>query len=276
MANLLDTIRQNSQPQQAGVTDETQKLQTLLRAKSGKASSGSAVGASNLGEQQAVVDTNTQLQSQVAPAAAIQAQSLAGQQQAQQQQEQLQTSEIEQSRKFDTIQNRLKTESLLSEFERNKGQIDLNRDRANAEQLGQQIRLQDKQYTDNLSREGAQARLNDSLSFNKAIARSTFGDAEEILQKGLKGKSVLDANDREFSKSLAQMGIEDAWGMFRADQRASQQRAMWTGIGSVVGAAAGAAGKSGPSPSAAAPSGDLTTTASTSSYGSGDAGGIVS
>jgi hypothetical protein len=243
MANLLDTIRQNSQPQKVGVTDESNKLQTLLRAKSGKSVGGSGIAASNLGEQQAVVDTNTQLQSQVAPAAELQNQSLAGQQQGQQQQEQIQTAEIEQGRKFDTIQSRLKTEATLSEFERNKGQIDLNRDRARVEQLGQQIRLQDKKYTDNLQREGQKSRLDDELEFRKQLTKSTLGDSQEILEKGLKGKSVLDANDREFSKSLAQMGIDDAWSMFRSQQRADQQRALYTGIASVTGAGVGAYGQ---------------------------------
>ncbi len=241
MANLLDTIRQNTQPQQAGMTDETQRLQTLLRAKSGKSLGGSAVGASNLAEQQAVTQTNQQL-GQVAGQAEIQNQQLEGQQAQQQQAEQIQTAEIDQSRKFDTIQNKLKTEALLNDFERNKGQIDLNRDRARAEQLGAQIRLQDKQYIDNLSREGSKARLDDQLEFNKQIAKSTFGNSEQILKKNLGNREVIDASDREFSKSLTQMGVDDAWSMFRSEQAANRQKAMWTGIGSLATAAVGAAG----------------------------------
>jgi hypothetical protein len=109
----------NSQPQQQGVTDETSKLQTLLRAKSGKASAGGPVASSNLGETQAVTQTNQQL-GQVAAQNEIQNQTNEQQSLAQDQSAQLQNAETNQSRRFDTIQNRLKTDSLLSEYERNK------------------------------------------------------------------------------------------------------------------------------------------------------------
>lgn len=244
MPNLLDAIRGNSQPQKAGVTDETQKLQTLLRAKSGKAISSGPTLSSNLQESQAVDQTNAQL-GQVAAQAGLQQQGLQQQQQQAQQSEQLQSAEIAQGRQFDTMQTRLKTDALLSEFERNKGQLDLNRERANVEQLGTGIRLSDKQYTDNLQREGQKSRLDDEITFKEELLRTQLGDQQEIMEKNLGNKGILEANDREFQKSLAQMGIDDAWSMFRAQQRADQQKAMWTGIGSIATAGIGAAGKMG-------------------------------
>jgi hypothetical protein len=120
--------------------------------------------------------------------------------------------------------------------------LDLSKDKANAEQIGVTLRLGDQQYVSNLQREGAKARLDDDNTFKTEMLKTSLGDQQEILEKNLGNKSILDASDREFQKSLAQMGIDDAWAMFRADQRAGQQQAMWTGIGNVATAGVGAYG----------------------------------
>lgn len=275
MANLLDTIRQNNPGvQQQGVTDESSKLQTLLRAKSGKAVGGSGVSASNLGEQAAVAQTNNQMQNQVAPAAEIQNQGQQAQQAQQTQTTNLQTQDVEQQRKFDTIQNKMKTNQLMSEFERNKGSIDLARDKSQLEQLGFQLRLQDKGYLDNLQREGNTRRLGDQQEFNEALADSVLGDQRQLLEKGLGNKSILDADDREFKKSLANMDSAYAYDMFRKDQSAAKERAMWSGIGGLATAGVGAYGSmSKPAPGAAP--GAPASSGATGDISSGSAGSIA-
>lgn len=255
MPNLLDTIRQNSLPQQQGVTDETSKLQALLRAKSGKAVPGSEVAASNLGEQQAVAQGNQQIQTQVAPAIQMQQAGQEAQSAGIQQQEEQQVQQIEQTRKFDNIQNKLKTQQLLNDLERDKGRIDLARDKARLEQVGAQLRLQDKKYIDNLQREGQKARLGDSINFQESMAQSVLGSNKELLEKNLGNKSILDVNDRDFQKSLAQMGASDAYKMFKDDAKAQKERALYTGIGGLVSAGAGAYGASAGAKGGAAPGG---------------------
>lgn len=243
MANLLDTIRQNNQqltkPQ--GVSDQTAQLSTLLRAKSGKQVGTPSIASSSLGEQQAVAETNQSLQG-VRNQASIQQAGLEQQQAAEQQQTQLQKADIRQQNKFDTIQNKLKTDSLLSELERNKGKLDTARYQSSMEQLGANLRLQNTQYIDNLEREGARARLDDDVKFKEEMARATFGDQQDLLQKALGNKSVLDANEREFQKSMAQMGLDDSYAMFRAQQRNEAQRALYSGIGAITTAGIGAYG----------------------------------
>lgn len=275
MANLLDTIRTNNPAnQQQGVTDETSKLQALLRAKSGKAVGDSGVAASNLGEQSAVAGANQQMQNQVAPQVQIQ-QAGQQQQQAQQQQtEKLQTQEIEQQRKFDTIQNKMKTNQMLSDFERSKGTIDLARDKSSLEQLGFQLRLQDKSYLDNLQREGSARRLGDQQDFNQAMAESVLGDNQEVLEKNLGNKSILDADDREFKKSLANMDAADAYKMFKKDQKAAKDRALWSALGAGTQAGGSMAGSMGGGASKA-PATNTGTTVATGDISTGDAGNVT-
>lgn len=241
MANLLQTIRQNSQPQEQGVTDETQKLQTLLRAKSGKALAGPGVVSSNLGEQQAVANTNQQIQQEVAPQAAIQNAGLEQQQAGIQQQEQQQRSDIAQSRRFDTLQTRIKTDQILSDLERNKGKIDLARDGARLEQLGSNLRLENQKYVQDLQREGSRARLNDELAFREATARATMGNNMEIMNKSIDNNTFLKANDRDFKRKVAQIDIGSAYQMFNNEIAAGKQQAMWSGLGSLAKAGVNAA-----------------------------------
>lgn len=229
--NLLDSIRQNSAVPQQGVTDESQKLQTLLRAKSGKAIGGSGIASSNLGEQQAVVNTNQQIQAQVAPQAAIQTAGLEQQSQDIQQQEQLQTADISQAKRFDTIQTRLKTDQLLSDMERDKGRVDVLKDNARLEQLGQNLRLQTREYTDNLAREGAAARLDTDLAFKEAVLRNSMGTDMQNMNKAIDNNAVLTANDRDFARKVAQINVRDAMGIFAATAKGENDKAMWGAVG---------------------------------------------
>lgn len=260
MANLLDTIRQNNQAaatQKQGVTDETGKLAALLRAKSGKEVGGGDFSSSNLGEQQAVANTNTQTASTLAPAVQVQTAGLETQQAAQQQQVDAQKSELAQNRRFDTIQARIKTDALLQDLEQNKGRIDQQRKDAAVNQVAQNLRLQNSQYIDSLQKEGARSRLDDENSFNEELAKTTFGDNRELLEKSLGNKSILDASDNEFSVAMGQMTQQNAYDIFRNDMKAEKERGMMGAIGGLVTSAVGAAASGGGSktPAASSPAG---------------------
>lgn len=242
MATLLDAIQQNSQPQKQGQTDTTQSLQGLLRAKSGKQVGGGDTVSSNLGEQSEVAQTNSQLQNQVAPQAAIQQQGLQQQQAGQQQQADIQGQQIEQQKSFNTIQSNLKTNQILSDLERQKGQIDMNTQKANLEQVGFNLRLQNQQYVDNLQMEGQKARLDDANQFRQELTKTMFDDNQQVLEDKLGKSTLLDASDNSFRHALAQMSVDDAWGMFNANKEAEKQRALYSGIGALATAGVGAAG----------------------------------
>lgn len=242
--NLLDTIRNNSQAMQKpqGVTDQTQQLGTLLRAKTGKSVGGSAVGPSNLGEQQAVVQTNQTLQNEVAPQAAVQQAGLQAQQAGQQQSFNAQQQDITQNRKFDNIQTQMKTNSLLQDLEQSKGKVDAAQYQANVEQLGTNLRLQNQQYVDNLKREGDRARLDDENTFKEQMTATTFDNAQVILQDNLHNKSILDASDDDFHKAVSAMGVDDAYAMMRAQMQASDTAGFYQAAGAAAQSGIGAYG----------------------------------
>lgn len=245
MANLLDTIRNNSTAaatQPAGVTDQTQTVASLLRAKSGKAVGGGDIAASNLQETSAVDQTNQTLQNQVAPQAAIQQAGIEQQAMGQAQTAGIQKQEVAQNRAFNTMQNKLRTEELLAGFERDQGQLDLDRNKAQVNQFAQNLRLQNDKYVSDLQREGDRNRLNDANSFAEQYARESFDNNDELMQKKFNNISIASANDRDFQKSLAQMDIADAYSAFKAEQAANKQRAMYEGIGSITQAGIGAYG----------------------------------
>lgn len=240
--SLLDAIRNNSQAmtQGQGVTDETSKVANLMRARTGKASTGSPIAQSNLGEQGAVATTNSTMQNQVAPAAAIQQAGLEQQQAGQQSQLAAQEQGIQQSRKFDSQQSQTKVDQILSDLERNKGTIDFQKDKAALEQVGQNLRLSNQKYVDELQREGSRMRLNDENSFAQEIARVGYGDNQKLLEKNLNNKSILKASDREFQMSMANLGLDASYQMFQNSAAGKAQAAQYTAAGSAITSGIGA------------------------------------
>jgi hypothetical protein len=63
-----------------------------------------------------------------------------------------------------------------------------------------------------------------------------------MLETKLGNQSVLSASDRDFKKSLAQMGASDAYTMFKDEMAAAKERALYSGIGALATAGIGAYG----------------------------------
>jgi hypothetical protein len=241
--DLLTAIRQNSQQatQNQGVTDETQKAQDLLSARTGKDQGSSGVKTTtNLGEKQAVAQTNQQL-GLLAQGAAAQNQGLAQAQESQQNQFNQQSQAIGQERQGLQLRNSLQTNEILNNLKRSKGDIDQKQYEAQMDQVAQDVRLQTKSYVDNLQREAGKARLNDKFSFEEQLVKDQFGDSGKLLQKQLGNKSILDASDREFEEATAKMGINESYAAFKRELQGQKQAAMWSSIGALTNAGIGAA-----------------------------------
>lgn len=245
MASLLDIIRGNSNQaatQKQGVTDETQKLQGLLRAKSGKAISNPAMGASNLGEQSAVQANNEQIQGVVAPQAQIQNQTMRQQELEQDQSNKILQSETAQSRRSDDLRTQIQTDQMLADLERGKGKVDTAQYKANLDQVAQNLRLQNRQYVDDLKRNGQMSRLEDDVTFKETLQETVYGDATDLLNQKLGNKSILDANDNQFQQMTARMGANDAYAVYAADAKSRQDRALWESLAGMSQAGIGAYG----------------------------------
>lgn len=259
MANLLEAL----QPQ---MQDTTSGLATLLRAKSGKVVSGPSTAISTQQEQGALAQTAQQMQP-VQQAEAIQQ---AGQQQQAreiEQKTQQQQADIAQQRQANELQTQLRTNELLQELEQGKGRIDVERYKSNLEQIGQNLRLSNREYVDNLQREGARARLNDKIQFEEQLNQSILQDNKELLERQLGNKSILAVNDRQFSIMLEKMGFQTAMDLLNNELKAERERGTATAIGGLVTAGIGAASQYSQSRSTGI--GQSNVTSSTGPYQSG-------
>lgn len=212
MANLLETIRKNRSAlatEQAPLTDETQRTQELLQAKTGKALGPSETATSNIAEQVAVGGTQAQIQQL--------GQQLQQQQAAedieglrQTQQERLQRGELDQARKFQTIQTKMETNKLLNELQRDKATLDLEKDKSRLEQTAFLLAMQDKRYVDNLQAIGRRNRFDNQQQFNEELQKQIMGAEVDLFKTKLNQQDILAVSDREFREMLAGMSFEEA------------------------------------------------------------------
>lgn len=225
MANLLDTIRRNRSSlagEPAPLTDETQKVGALLRAKTGRQVGPQDAAVSNLGEQSAVDQANRQL-GQLGTGMQIQQQGEDLAAAGQEQQASQARADINQASRFNTVQNQLKTNQLLNDLTRDKGTLDMEKDRARLEQASFLLAMQDKKYTDELQEIGRRRRLDDSAAFQQEMEQMAFGDNLDLLKTKLGNENVLAASDREYKKALSQLSIDDALEIARMEMAAEEK-----------------------------------------------------
>jgi hypothetical protein len=236
MATLLDKIQQNlNQPEvqlNLGVQDNTSLAEKLLRGKSGKATTRS-MGSSNIQEQVAQQDTNAQLQ-QLALTGQQQAVSLGQDQNAQQQKEQAARQELEQNRQQSLLQARLDSNRILQDLEQNRQELGLDKQKAQLEQLGHSLALQDKKYTDRLQQEGNRMRLDNAASFADEIARQDLGNGLDVLKSSLGMNNILAEDDRTFRRKLGQISLQDALSLAKQSSKAASTQQLYSGLGGII------------------------------------------
>lgn len=261
MASLLDTIRQNSGAiagQKQGLSDTSNQVAGLLRAKSGKAVGGGDTGASNLGEQQAVAQTNNTMQNTVAPQAATQQVAADVQATGAAQQQQQAVAGVAQARKFDDMNTKMRINSTLQDLEQSKGKLSAQDETAKVNMAAQNLRLQNSAYIQQLTQEGQMSRLNNDLDFKTELAKASMGDNEELMRTELGNKSIIDVNENDFRKAMGEMTADRAYDIFKNAEQNEKDRAIYTGISAVGSAAVGAAGSASKPSSSAAPASNNT------------------
>jgi hypothetical protein len=232
---LLETLQQNlgqgAAPVQMG---QTQTVADILRAKQGKVGGqGGAPAASSLGAQAAA--NQTQLMGQQ--------QATQGQLQGQQIQQQnldekasyaQQSAAIESKQQTITQQAQIKADQILQEASQQGRQLTFDQDADKLEQLGFNIRLQDKQYVSNLEIQGSKQRLNDANSFNQAMVKAQFGDDYNILSSKLDFNKVMSDNENDFLSQMQNIDINVALQMAGTAAEQANQQALYGGVGGLV------------------------------------------
>lgn len=242
---LFETINQSLTKQPtAPQLGQTEQAQSLLRTKLGKANAGTSAVPRASAMQENVAAKQAQLGGeQLQQEGQIQAQQL-GQQQAE-------TAVKEQENLKDILSKRedikqsfnLDTENLLQDAERNRQRLNTDEYKAKMEQVGFNIRLNNKQYTDALEREAAYQNLDNDINFKYAMANQIFKDDQAVLGEYLDFQRLIDADERAYQEELSKMDDDYAYKVAEAELQSAQKQGKYEALGKVASAGASAYGQ---------------------------------
>ena len=230
--NLLESLNK-TQTQRAAqpVPGQTANLRQMLAAKSGKAGATSGPAISNVAEQQALADFNqaatTQQKQGQARAEQTALQKQAQDQQFSQGQQRLGLQETKQAQAFEKA-----TDKIANNLERFKDDLSSKEGQQALSETLFARRLADKQYMADLSRAGQERRLNDSNAFALEAGKSAFDNWKEIFANEEQFAKMMDADNAEFQKGLAQMNIDTARAVLADNIKAANMQAQYGAIGS--------------------------------------------
>lgn len=256
MATLLDALKKNLGQVGAPepVADETGTVQQLLSARKGIVGPASALGPRGLSVAEAGARAGAQQElAQTSQAGQLQATQLGQAAQEQQQQQQSQAANIEFQRQQNKLQSRIQTEAILRNLEQGRTALAEDKRQAGMEQVAANLRLQTDSYINQLQLEGARSRLQDDLSFDRAMKQQIASDNISLLQLKLNNQSLLDSNDRDFKKQLAQIDMDTAVQMAKQDAAFAAQQGQIQTFGQLATTGIGAYGKLAERPSTAQP-----------------------
>jgi hypothetical protein len=243
MANsLLDAIKQNKQnvSKPLGVTGLgfTNTINQTIQAKSGKTGTNQGLGQTgSLGEEQGLEQANLQMANLNDQANASNAQIGLQEEEQTQKFEQGKQSLVQESAA--QKQNlRIKSMQLLDQLELAQNDLNTKQKIAGLEQAGFLLAQQDKDYMNQLEMEGKKRRLDDEANFRLELQKTTLGDMYDLFQDDLAFKGMFNANEREFTRQLAQIDINTAINIGRAQIQESNTQAIFTGVGGLASAGA--------------------------------------
>lgn len=132
-------------------------------------------------------------------------------------------------------------DDIFANFKQSSQELEFREDAAQLEQFGFNLALSDKTYMDELSRIGRQRNMDSELAFQAEMNDIILGaDLSETMDE-LGFAKKFGAQQREWEKTLTEMGADAKIELARAMIRDDAKRRTVEGIGSAVGAAAGAA-----------------------------------
>ena len=220
-----------------------EQSQKMAQATTGKESAGvPGAAVSNIAEQVAgdqLAEQQKQLQQQAGMAERQQ------QTAEEEQYLQLQDQELDYRSKGIQIKQEFNSQlsKLLQDFKEKGDDLSLDKSRAAAEQIGALTRLQNDKYVSELKINGAKRRLTNKKEFADAALESQFSNQLTLLQDDFKFRSLIKANDREFSVKLAEMGFDDALALLDSEMEGNKEAMLWRGIGGLAEAGIQAAAK---------------------------------
>lgn len=233
MASLLEQLRQ-----QGPTGNQTEAVQNLLQARSGKAvGAGGGPRASNIQEQVQNKLTETQL-TDVAQQASLQAQQRGQEQRGVEQQFAQQKAELTEQDISSQETYQRQVEATLKDYERNIKILDVTKQGAKIEQMGFQLRLSNQNYIMQLKDAAARDRITNSLAFNEALQRTIFADEIDLISSDLDFRMLLKADDAEFQKMLARIDIDTALAIASSQAKDTAAQQTVSGVNQLIQAGA--------------------------------------
>jgi len=233
MATLLEQLRQ-----QGPTGTQTQQVESLLSARSGKATGpGAAPRATNIQEQVQDQLTRNQL-TDVAQQANLQSQQQGQEQRAVEQQFAQQKAQLDEQSISSQETYQRQVEASLKDYQRIIKQLDVAKQGAKVEQLGFQLRLSNQNYIMKLKDTAARDKITSAVSFNEALQRTVFADEIDLLSSDLDFRMLLKADDATFNKMLAQIDIDTALEIAKAQAKDTAAQQTVSGVNTLIQAGA--------------------------------------
>lgn len=235
LQKIQQSLAQKAQPQQAtGILGQTEALETLSRAASGKALT-AGEGPSRSRQAEKAVASQVQ-RGQRALQEQIQMEALGQAQQTKAMEDKATLdNKILSSERLDIQEKFLaKQKEIITGFVNSGRQLDLKKDKARAEQAGFMMRLNTDYYITDLTNEANRAMLQDELQFDEELARTLFDEELDLFNDDLDFRAMINADEREFELDVANINIDFALKMGESEARGESQRQMWSGFGTLV------------------------------------------
>lgn len=229
----LTGLTQNKPLLQQPASPFGQQAQNILAAQTGKERLPGALQGpkkSFLGEAAAQDQTKQELgqvaQQRGTQSALMQAEQARMKEQEQQQQELITEDEMNNKEELLT-----RGEEIMQEWRNQGTSLDLNKKKAQTEQLGFIARLSDDAYVNNLQREGRKSRLSNKLKFQEELQKSIFDDERELFENDISFRQALKKDSREFAEMMAQQGLDWKQALSVAEMKSKANEQIWTGVG---------------------------------------------
>lgn len=243
MASILENVKRGLETAPASPQLGAQEqVQQLTRATTGKAvGSGTTPALSQQGQAQAAQQTQAQ-QRQMQ----LQQQEVSGQLGAAERQIEkekvLQKQKISQSEIALKERGYQKLSEILDNFAQNKDKLSLDKKKAQVEQAGFLLRLNNEKYITKLQIEGKKARLQNELQFKESLTLAIFAEERELLQSNLGFQSLINAEQREFRSKLEYMSLEQSMELADIKAAGKNAAAKYQAIGSIISGTVGVGG----------------------------------
>ena len=129
------------------------------------------------------------------------------------------------------------SEAVLMDLTQNMDRLTQAEKHDKVEQAAAQFRLSNEKYRWQLEDTGRRMRLTDAAQFDIALQESIFDEEMDLLRSDLDFKRMLDADEAEFTKYLANIDINTAIALAKESSEAASTTSMIGGLGTAATAA---------------------------------------